>query len=78
MAIDEVTDGLLEHLCPTVMISPALSRRFDCINLAQILGSHGYKGKYRAVSRELPSPTMVEREIERLHSGLDFGILIEC
>ena len=58
VAIDEVADGLLEHLWPTVVISPALSRRFDCNDLAQILGSHGYKGKYPAVSRELPSPKM--------------------
>ena len=77
VSIDEVSESLLEHLCPTVVISPALSRRFDCIDLAQILCSHKYKGRYRAVSRELPNPTMVEREIRSLCPGLDFAILVD-
>ncbi len=77
VSINEVNETLLEHLCPTVVISPALSRRFDCIDLAQILCSHRYQGRYRAVSRELPNPTMVEREIRSLCPGLDFAILVE-
>lgn len=77
VSIDEVNETLLEHLCPTVVISPALSRRFDCIDLAQILHSTKFKGRYRAVSRELPNPTMVEREIRSLCPGLDFAILVD-
>lgn len=77
VSIDGVTEAMLDHLCPTVIISPALSRRFDCIDLAQILASYGFKGRYRAVSRELPNPAMVEREIRSLCPGLDFGILID-
>ena len=77
VSINEVNDTLLEHLCPTVVISPALSRRFDCIDLAQILCSHKFKGRYRAVSRELPNPAMVEREIRNLCPGLDFAILAD-
>ena len=77
VSIDEVSESLLEHLCPTVVVSPALSRRFDCIDLAQILCSHKYRGRYRAVSRELPNPTMVEREIRNLCPGLDFAILVD-
>jgi len=77
VSINEVNEGLLEHLCPTVVISPALSKRFDCIDLAQLLNSYGYNGRYRAVSRELPNPSMVEREIRSLCPGLDFGILVD-
>lgn len=77
VSINEVNSALLEHLCPTVVISPALSRRFDCIDLAQILCSHKFKGRYRAVSRELPNPSMVEREIRNLCPGLDFAILVD-
>ncbi|MBT8459000.1 MAG: hypothetical protein HKP37_02400 [Boseongicola sp.] len=77
VSINEVNETLLEHLCPTVVISPALSRRFDCIDLAQILCSHRFKGRYRAVSRELPNPSMVEREIRGLCPGLDFAILVD-
>lgn len=77
VSIDQVNETLLNHLCPTVVISPALSRRFDCIDLAQILCSHKFTGRYRAVSRELPNPTMVEREIRNLCPGLDFAILAD-
>ncbi len=76
VSIEDVTQTLLEQICPTVVLSPALSTRFDCIDLAQILSEYSYKGRYRAVSRELPNPAMVEREIKHLCPKLDFGILI--
>ena len=75
-SIEDVTEEILDRLRPSVVISPALSRRFDCIDLAQILCSYSYKGRYRAVSHELPNPTMVEREIRQLCPGLDFAILV--
>ena len=75
-SIEEVTPTLVGRLCPTVVISPALSHRFDCIDLAQILHGIGFKGRYRAVSTELPNPDMVEREIGYLCPGLDFAVLI--
>ena len=75
VSIEDVTAPLLDRLCPTVVISPALAHRFDCIDLAQILHGIGFKGRYRAVSAELPDPKMVEREIGHLCPGLDFGVL---
>jgi hypothetical protein len=76
VSIEEVTSALLNRLSPTVVISPALSHRFDCIDLAQILHRMGFTGRYRAVSTELPNPDMVEREIGHLCPGLDFAVLI--
>ena len=76
VSIDAVNESLLERLCPTVVISPALSKRFDCIDLAQKLANLNYTGRYRAVSHELPNPGMVEREIRQLCTRLDFAILI--
>lgn len=75
VSIEKVTTALLNRLCPTVVISPALSHRFDCIDLAQILHGIGFKGRYRAVSGELPNPEMIEREISHLCPGLDFAVL---
>ncbi len=74
-SIEEVTRELMNRLCPTVVISPALSHRFDCIDLAQILHKIGFNGRYRAVSTELPNPEMVRREIGYLCPGLDFAVL---
>ncbi len=75
VSIEDVTDTLLAQLCPTVIISPALSKRFDCIDLAQLLCRLEYKGRYRAVSHELPNPKMIEREIRSICPNLDFGVL---
>ncbi|MXQ07169.1 hypothetical protein GQ651_04855 [Alphaproteobacteria bacterium GH1-50] len=75
-SFEEVTQGLVERLCPTVILSPVLAARFDCIDLAQRLYMLDYTGRYRAVSDDLPDPEMVEREIRHLCPGLDFGILI--
>ncbi|MEM9970311.1 MAG: hypothetical protein AAF762_04335 [Pseudomonadota bacterium] len=75
-SIDGVTPEALDRMSPTCVLSPALSHRFDCIDLAQILYAYGYKGRYRAMSHELPRPELVEREIAQLCPGLDFGILV--
>ena len=75
VSIEEVTQPLLNRLSPSVVISPALSHRFDCIDLAQILHRIGFNGRYRAVSTELPNPEMVRREIGHLCPGLDFAVL---
>jgi hypothetical protein len=75
VSIEEVTPPLLNRLSPSVVISPALSHRFDCIDLAQILHRVGFNGRYRAVSTELPNPEMVRREIGYLCPGLDFAVL---
>lgn len=75
VSIDDVTDALLRRTSPGVVLSPALSPRFDCIDLAVILHQFGYAGRYRALSRELPNPAMVEREIRLICPGLDFAIL---
>jgi len=75
VSIEDVTSPLLDRLRPTVVISPALSHRFDCIDLSQILHGIGFKGRYRAVTAELPDPKMVEREIGHLCPGLDFAVL---
>ena len=74
---EEVTPELLDRLSPSCVLSPALSHRFDCIDLAQLLHAYGYRGRYRAVSNELPRPEMVEREIEQLCPMLNFAILVK-
>lgn len=75
-SIEEVTPELLDRLSPTYVVSPALSHRFDCIDLAQLLHRHGYRGRYRAMSKELPRPELVEREIAQICPDLDFAILV--
>ncbi len=73
---EDVTVELLDRLSPSCVLSPALSRRFDCIELAQLLHTYGYKGRYRAISDDLPRPELVEREVAQLCPDLNFAILV--
>jgi hypothetical protein len=71
----EVTDGLLAQLVPRLVLSPLLARTFDCVDLAQRLGSLGYRGPYRAIDSGLPDPALIVREVRSLVPGLDFGVV---
>lgn len=72
--IQQVGAELLETLKPDIIISPLISRSFDCIDLAQILGGLGYRGIYRAVTTALPAPDLIRREISNLCPGLKFDL----
>jgi hypothetical protein len=71
----EVTDDLLAQLVPRLILSPLLARTFDCVDLAQRLGSLGYTGPYRAIDSGLPDPALIVREVRSLVPGLDFGVV---
>ncbi|QMU57607.1 MAG: hypothetical protein GKR98_04960 [Boseongicola sp.] len=74
-SIEQIDMDFLKQYEPSVVVSPALALGFDCIDLALALHKAKYKGQYRAVSRDLPNPKMVEAEISHLCPGLDFTIL---
>jgi hypothetical protein len=71
----EVTDILLAELSPRLVLSPLLTRNFDCVDLAQRLAQLGYRGPYRAIDIGLPNPKMIVREIRALVPTLDFEVL---
>lgn len=70
----EIDSELLGRLEPFVVISPLLCRTFDCVDLAQVLGALGYRGKYRAIDAGLPDPGLIAREVKSLVPGLDFDV----
>jgi hypothetical protein len=71
-----VTAELFQVMAPTLVLSPLLARGFDCIDLAQVLHSLGYKGRYRAIAERLPDPAMIRCEIAGLCPNLDFDIIV--
>lgn len=73
--ICDISAELIESLRPEMVVSPLLARGFDCIDLAQALHASGFRGRYRAMARNLPDPEMIRREIRNLCPGLDFDIL---
>ena len=72
---EDVTDELLRRLTPTLILSPVLARRFDCIDLATRLYQLSYPERYRAISSNMPNPHIIEREIKSLCPTLDFAVI---
>ena len=75
VAFHEVTGGLLDQLQPSTVISPALAKGFDCIDLAMLLNRLNFNGNYRAVANNLPKPGLIEAEIAQLCPRLHFEIV---
>jgi len=75
VSYDELSEATIEQYCPTIICSPVLARAFDCVDLAALLNNLDYSGPYRAVSKDLPRPEVIVREVKQLFPGLDFGIL---
>ena len=75
ISFQEINEGYLDYYRPSLIVSPALSPAFDCIELAMLLRNIGYRGAYRAIVRDLPNPDLVEREVKSFCPLLDFGVL---
>ena len=71
---EQVDEELLRRLRPTLVLSPVLARRFDCIDLATRLHELGFREKYRAIASNMPNPEIIEREIRSLCPKLDFAV----
>ena len=77
VAFHEITAALLETLRPEAVVSPALARNFDCIELACLLHNLDFRGAYRATAYDLPNPQVIENEISELCPRLDFRLITE-
>ena len=75
VAFHEVSRDLLDRLRPSAVVSPALAKGFDCIDLALLLSTLNYQGIYRALSDDLPKPQLIEAEIAQICPRLDFEIV---
>ena len=75
VAFHEVSGALLDELQPSAVVSPALAKGFDCIDLALLLSKLEFQGVYRAISDDLPKPQLIESEIGQLCPRLDFEIV---
>ena len=75
VAFHEVPGGLLDELQPSTVVSPALAKGFDCIDLAILLNRLNFNGNYRAMADNLPKPSLIEAEIAQLCPRLHFEII---
>lgn len=72
---EELMDSALAIHDPQMVVTPVVARGFDCIDVAAILSGFGFRGAYRAVTRRLPNPEIVRREVQAAYPGLDFDIV---
>ncbi len=66
---------ILEVLKPETVFSPLICGSFDCLDVAVLLHQHGFRGRYRAMSENLPNPWLIRSEISESCPGLDFDIV---
>ncbi|MBV1903798.1 MAG: hypothetical protein KUG58_09205 [Marinosulfonomonas sp.] len=76
MNFSEVSADLLAIIRPNVILSPLLCLSFDCLDLAQILQTAGFRGSYRVFAPDLPDPTVIKAEVSSLGPDLDFDVFI--
>ncbi|MBV1867195.1 MAG: hypothetical protein KUG69_04715 [Marinosulfonomonas sp.] len=74
MNFSEVTAELLAIIRPNVILSPLLCLSFDCLDLAHILQSGGFRGSYRVLAPDLPDPTVIKAEVRSIGPDLDFDV----
>lgn len=72
---DDLTEDIVLSVAPDVVLAPLLSRRFDCLDVAERLWGFGYRGRFLALAGQLPDPGMIRAEIAALFPGLDFDIV---
>ncbi len=71
----EITEELMGALSPDIVMSPVLTRAFDCLDLAQALEATGFRGRFRVVAPDLPNPNVIQAEIRALCPALDVGFI---
>ena len=71
----ELNEELLEELTPDIVLSPLLCSSFDCMDLAQALDALGFRGRYRAMSAQVPQPDLIRREVRACCPRLDFDLV---
>lgn len=70
-----LTAELLETFDPDLILSPLFGDGFDVIDVAQRLVTLRYRGRYRAISENMPDVVMIIKEVRTQAEGLDFDLL---
>jgi hypothetical protein len=61
---------------PDLVLSPLLTPAFDALDLARLLTQCGYRGRYLALVDQLPSATLIRREVEAQSPELNFDVVV--
>jgi len=73
--IHGLTESTLECAAPDIILSPLVGDDFDVMEVAIRLSELGYKGRYRAISQNIPNADMIRTEVRDHAPELDFDLL---
>lgn len=71
-----LTTAVLETLDPDIILSPLMGDDFDVLDVASHLAELGFKGRYRAITDDMPNVQMIREEVLTQAPGLDFDLLM--
>ncbi|RPE71505.1 hypothetical protein EDD53_0625 [Pacificibacter maritimus] len=71
----ELTPDIVKAVNPDLVMSPAISNSFDCLELADLLEQTGFSGRYRVMTDDIPCPEIICREVRQRHPMVDFDVL---
>ena len=75
---EAVDADLMARHRPTLVVSRAIGRGFDALDLAFRLAALGYEGRFVALSCTLPRPALLRREVRRACPGLRFDVVTQA
>ena len=70
-----LTADILQCASPDIIFSPLVGDDFDVMEVATRLSELGYKGRYRAISQNVPNIDMIRNEVRTHAPELDFDLL---
>ena len=70
----DVTHELLQTTCPDLVLSALMGDDYDVVELARLLDSLDYAGRYRALTHHLPNPRVILNEVRAAAPGIDFDL----
>lgn len=72
----DLSSEQVDTVGPEMVVSQLVEDAFDAFQIVNDLKSFGYRGRYRAVARELPNVPMVRSEITAIAPEIDFDIVV--
>lgn len=74
--IDDLNADIVNEHEPDIILSPLVGDDFDAVDVAVRLIELGFRGRYRAISDNLPDADLIRAEIRAFAPQLDFDLLL--
>ena len=73
-AFHDVTQSMLQLIGPDLILSALMGDDYDVVELARKLSDLGFRGRYRALTINLPNPHIILNEVTAVAPQVDFNL----